>query len=215
MKIWIISLISPCLFWSMNIQQAQVYYEVVAALPTADIGTINENCTYSIKDPIVLRTIHTAARSLRNMIQGEDKNGVIDGLKWISYKGAVNKNSAINLVTTNGLKAQTILYMLREMKQTGCIKWVTFKAIRGTFDSRTQYALVTTQSDNLNLRRTPSMNGTVLTSMPNGSRVVVKQIGRQDIIDGRTGNWMNVEFIDVGDNQTYSGWAWSYFLKLQ
>jgi len=77
-------------------------------------------------------------------------------------------------------------------------------------DEDKKYGKVKTkQGSNLNLRSKPSDKSSIVTKIPNGSRVQI--LGYDDkevIVNGETGKWCNIEFKDT------IGWAWGNFIIL-
>lgn len=68
-------------------------------------------------------------------------------------------------------------------------------------------AYVRVNTDALNLREKPTLNGKIITRIPNKSAVVIISINEEEeFLEGKDGNWYQVEY----DGE--QGWVWGNYL---
>lgn len=78
----------------------------------------------------------------------------------------------------------------------------------GCSGSSGEYAIVGTKGGNLLLRASPTLNGKVLTKIPNNSKVDFQYCCCKDRVNGRRGKWCRIEY------KGHEGYAWGWYLLL-
>lgn len=197
------------------------YFDAIIIVPTNNIpnAAFLDKWNTSMKDKTSLNALKEAMKAFKDLKANDLKSGITDGLSWNSYKGAAGEKSTIRIVTDKAEKARNVKYVVDDLQNQKLLKNITVKIFSGKTDAKKnqeiQYVIIRTRKNDLNLRKGPSIKSAELCNMPKGARGIYKGSSpKEDIVDGKVGHWIQVEFFDVDSNKEYVGWAWGHYLQL-